>query len=97
MCGGTEGERGSAQLRRPHTRHGTGGAVASADALATAFYVLGVDDALDYCRRHPEIGVVIVGGSEATGPTGVRHAGLTEDELQLVNDEPTIDEGLTPS
>lgn len=69
---------------------------AEADALATAFYVLGVDDALDYCGRHPEIGVVIVGGSEATGATGVRHAGLTADELQLVSDQPAIDEGLTP-
>jgi thiamine biosynthesis lipoprotein len=70
---------------------------AEADALATAFYVLGGDAALDYCARHPEIGVVIVGGSEATGATGVRHAGLTADEFQLVDDQPAIGEGLTPS
>ena len=33
---------------------------AEADALATAFYVLGVEAALDYCSRRPEIGAVLV-------------------------------------
>lgn len=33
---------------------------AEADALATAFYVLGVDKARAYCETHPEIGAVLI-------------------------------------
>ena len=33
---------------------------AEADALATAFYVLGVDKARAYCAEHPEIGVILL-------------------------------------
>ena len=33
---------------------------AEADALSTAFYLLGPEAAGDLCRAHPEIGVVIV-------------------------------------
>jgi thiamine biosynthesis lipoprotein len=33
---------------------------ARADALATAFFVLGVDGARDYCRRHPEVGALLL-------------------------------------
>jgi thiamine biosynthesis lipoprotein len=31
-----------------------------ADALSTAFYVLGVEGTRDFCRRHPEVGAVLV-------------------------------------
>ncbi len=31
-----------------------------ADALATAFFILGVDKARDYCTAHPEIGAVLL-------------------------------------
>ena len=31
-----------------------------ADALSTAFYVMGLDAAADYCRKHPEIGAILV-------------------------------------
>jgi thiamine biosynthesis lipoprotein len=34
---------------------------AEADALSTAFYVLGIDASLEYCRRRPEIGAILVG------------------------------------
>lgn len=33
---------------------------AAADALSTAFYVMGLDAAADYCRAHPEIGAILV-------------------------------------
>jgi thiamine biosynthesis lipoprotein len=33
---------------------------AVADALSTAFYVLGVNQSVDYCQCHPEIGAVLV-------------------------------------
>ncbi len=32
---------------------------AEADALATAFYVMGVDATIEYCRAHPSIGAVL--------------------------------------
>jgi thiamine biosynthesis lipoprotein len=33
---------------------------AEADALATAFFILGVDRARDYCATHPEVGAVLL-------------------------------------
>lgn len=33
---------------------------AAADALSTAFYVMGLDAAADYCRAHREIGAILV-------------------------------------
>jgi thiamine biosynthesis lipoprotein len=33
---------------------------AEADALATAFYVLGVEPTRRYCERHPEVGAVLL-------------------------------------
>ena len=31
-----------------------------ADALSTAFYVMGLDAAAEYCREHPQIGAILV-------------------------------------
>ena len=31
-----------------------------ADALSTAFYVMGLDAAAEYCRQHPQIGAILV-------------------------------------
>ena len=39
---------------------------ATADALSTAFYVLGVDRSVDFCQLHPEVGAVLV----TRGPNG---------------------------
>lgn len=33
---------------------------AEADALSTAFFVLGIEGTREYCRRHPEVGAVLV-------------------------------------
>ncbi|MGE3808206.1 MAG: FAD:protein FMN transferase [Gemmataceae bacterium] len=33
---------------------------ARADALATAFFILGVDGAREYCRQHPEVGALLL-------------------------------------
>lgn len=57
---------------------------AQADALATAFYVLGVEQSMAYCDAHPGIGAILVGGSEATGMTGLSVGGLSEDEFRLL-------------
>jgi thiamine biosynthesis lipoprotein len=53
---------------------------AEADALATAFYVLGVERARAYCEAHPEIGAVLLPQSSAAGPIVV---GLGPDEIDL--------------
>jgi FAD:protein FMN transferase len=39
---------------------------AEADALATAFFILGVDKAREYCEGHPEIGAALI-ASDAPG------------------------------
>jgi len=41
---------------------------ATADALATAFYILGVEKTEAYCRLHPEVGAILLqdGASEAS-------------------------------
>jgi thiamine biosynthesis lipoprotein len=41
---------------------------AEADALATAFYVLGEDQARAYCDAHPGIGAVLLPGEEGARP-----------------------------
>jgi thiamine biosynthesis lipoprotein len=51
---------------------------AEADALATAFYILGADWARDYCAGHPEIGAVLL--PQDGEPAIVGHA-LSEVEL----------------
>jgi thiamine biosynthesis lipoprotein len=54
---------------------------AEADALSTAFYLLGFDAASAYVAGHPEIGAVFV----EEGPTGrplVRAVGVGEDEFR---------------
>lgn len=38
---------------------------AEADALSTAFFVMGIDAARRYCGQHPEIGAVLVSEPEA--------------------------------
>jgi thiamine biosynthesis lipoprotein len=57
---------------------------AEADALSTAFYVMGAEKALEYCRARPELAAALV--SAGDGPDGleVRSIGLEEDELRLV-------------
>ena len=55
---------------------------ATADALSTAFYLLGTDAAAAYIESHPEIGAVIVESGQATekgvGPVRMRVLGLNE-------------------
>jgi thiamine biosynthesis lipoprotein len=38
----------------------TAPSAAEADALATAFFILGVDKAREYCTTHPNIGAVLL-------------------------------------
>lgn len=53
-----------------------------ADALSTAFYVMGFEATRQYCREHPEVGALMVvpGPSKGTKPR-VRIAGAVEAEV----------------
>jgi thiamine biosynthesis lipoprotein len=55
---------------------------ALADALSTAFYVMGPQQSLDYCRRHPEIGAVLT-CQDRDGQVEIQTAGLARDDLAL--------------
>ena len=53
---------------------------AMADALATAFYVMGAEGARHYCRSRPGIAAVIVCPARRAGGIEVRSIGLGEDD-----------------
>jgi thiamine biosynthesis lipoprotein len=53
---------------------------AAADALATAFFVMGVEGTRDYCARHPGIGAVLLPDGESASPVVL---GLAGHEVQL--------------
>jgi thiamine biosynthesis lipoprotein len=56
---------------------------ADADALATAFYVLGPAAAESYCRTHPEVGMVMLCPGERAGALAFYVSGLDDDEWTL--------------
>ena len=51
---------------------------ADADALATAFYVLGLDESRAYCAQHPEIAALIVTPGDRSGAADVHAIGLDD-------------------
>ena len=55
---------------------------AEADALATAFFILGIEPARAYCDRHPEIGAVLLPERDQAVPV-VLGAAVAEFELAL--------------
>jgi thiamine biosynthesis lipoprotein len=59
---------------------------AEADALSTAFYVLGPDGTADYCDRHPEIGALLVAPSGREGDVQLHAFGLRDDQWQPLSD-----------
>ena len=54
---------------------------AEADALSTAFYLLGADGAAGYVREHPGTGAIVVEGGPADGSPVVRTFGLDPDDF----------------
>jgi len=58
---------------------------AAADALSTAFYTLGVDGALAYCREHPEVGMVLLHPGKGASSVELTSAGLGERELRRIS------------
>jgi thiamine biosynthesis lipoprotein len=54
---------------------------AEADALATAFFILGVDKARLYCENHPQVGAVLLPVGESAMPVVL---GAATDFVQLM-------------
>jgi thiamine biosynthesis lipoprotein len=52
-----------------------------ADALSTAFYLLGPDAAGDYTARHPDVGVIIVEAGQEAGRPQLRVFGLSDQDF----------------
>jgi thiamine biosynthesis lipoprotein len=55
---------------------------AEADALSTAFYTLGVERAYEYCREHPQIGMVLLHPGRGASSVEVATAGLDERDFR---------------
>ena len=58
---------------------------AEADALSTAFYVMGRDASLAFCQSHPEISAVLVLPGKRPGEIEIETVGLDDDTLQIVH------------
>jgi len=56
---------------------------ATADALATAFFIMGVDASLEYCRQHEGISVVLMTSGERTGSLEIVSHGFEKSSLNL--------------
>jgi thiamine biosynthesis lipoprotein len=56
---------------------------ALADALSTAFFVMGPEAALDFCQARPKIAAVLVCPARRAGGIEICTAGLAEDELRM--------------
>lgn len=56
---------------------------AAADALSTAFYILGPEHAEEFCQRNPGHGFVMLARKQADGPVSLRSAGLADAQLVL--------------
>jgi thiamine biosynthesis lipoprotein len=57
---------------------------AEADALATAFFILGIEKAKAYCDNHPGIGAVLLAAGESSTPVSF---GLPPGEVELLPGE----------
>jgi thiamine biosynthesis lipoprotein len=62
---------------------------AEADALSTAFYVMGADKSREHCEARPELAAVLV--CPAEGPEGleIRSIGLKDDEFRVLDGSAT--------
>lgn len=56
---------------------------ALADALSTAFYVLGPRPSLDYCQKHPEIGMILFSLAQEGGDVEMHRTGLKNDDWAI--------------
>lgn len=59
---------------------------AEADALSTAFYVMGVEATAEYCRVHPQIGAVIVAPGPRAGSIETHLIGISGDDWTALDE-----------
>ncbi|MCG3199693.1 MAG: hypothetical protein GHCLOJNM_04217 [bacterium] len=57
---------------------------ARAEGLSTAFLVMGLDKTLEYCKKHPDVGVLAVRRSPQTDGIEMVHAGIPEHSLEAL-------------
>lgn len=57
---------------------------ATADALSTAFYVLGFEAAKEFCQQHPGLAAIFVCPTSRAGGIEVRTIGLNADEFRTI-------------
>jgi FAD:protein FMN transferase len=57
---------------------------AEADALSTAFYVMGPDAVADYCAEHAHIGALLITPGPREGDVRLLHFGLHDDQWRQV-------------
>lgn len=65
---------------------------ALADALATAFYVMSVEETAEFCARHAEIGALLVVPGAKTGAVRVERFNLADNDVRLET-QPTPSSG----
>ncbi len=53
---------------------------ARADALATGLYVMGLEQSLEFCKTHPEVGMISIVSGEREGDVELWVVNLAEDE-----------------
>ncbi len=53
---------------------------AAADALSTAFYVMGVDASLAYCQAHPDVSALLIAAGDRPGAIALHTANLGDDQ-----------------
>jgi len=56
---------------------------AEADALSTAFYIMGIEATRAYCAAHPEVTALMVVPDEAEGEAHVLNVGIENDVLEV--------------
>lgn len=62
---------------------------ALADALSTAFYVLGVEGTRAYCEQHPEISALLTLPGKVAGEVGLVPIQLADEQWQTVSPRPS--------
>jgi thiamine biosynthesis lipoprotein len=63
---------------------------AQADALATAFYVLGKEGSIEFCRQHPGVSAVIMSLMGDGGLVDVALWGFAADEIRIYDDRSLV-------
>lgn len=59
---------------------------ALADALSTAFYVMGVEKTFEFCDQHPHVAAVMVRAAQRKGASQLLTAGISDPDLRLVEE-----------